>query len=66
MCDDVREEDQDNFEHLGKQEDDIEKIKEEARKRRDAILEKHRQRQLQKEQPGPVPCLDSKGKPSFH
>ncbi|CAM0875199.1 unnamed protein product [Alopecurus aequalis] len=54
------EEDQDNFEHLGKQEDDIEKIKEEARKRRDAILEKHRQRQLQKEQPGPVPCLDSK------
>nr|XP_051178734.1 uncharacterized protein LOC127293203 [Lolium perenne] len=56
-----KEEDQDNFEHFAKQEeDDPEKTKEEARKRRDAILEKHRQRQLQKEQQEPVPCLDSK------
>jgi serine/threonine-protein kinase PRP4 len=57
-----REEDQDNFEHFAKQEeDDPEKIKEEARKRRDAILEKHRQLQLQKQQQGPVPYLDNKG-----
>jgi serine/threonine-protein kinase PRP4 len=62
LCDDVREEDQDNFEHFAKQEeDDAEKTKEEARKRRDAILEKHRQSQLQKQQQEPVPCLDSKG-----
>ncbi|KAM0837080.1 hypothetical protein ACQ4PT_016204 [Festuca glaucescens] len=56
-----KEEDQDNFEHFAEQEeDDPEKTKEEARKGRDAILEKHRQRQLQKHQQEPVPCLDSK------
>ncbi|KAK1645024.1 hypothetical protein QYE76_062829 [Lolium multiflorum] len=56
-----KEEDHDNFEHFAEQEeDDPEKTKEEARKRRDAILEKHRQLQLQKQQQESVPCLDSK------
>lgn len=54
-----KEEDQGDFEHLAKQEeDDLKKIKEEARKRMNTILEKHRQHQLHKQQQGPVPCLD--------
>ncbi|XP_044368129.1 serine/threonine-protein kinase PRP4 homolog isoform X3 [Triticum aestivum] len=55
-----KEEDQSDFEHFAKQEeDDLKKTKEEARKRMDAILEKHRQRQFQKEHQGPVPFHDS-------
>ncbi|XP_048569339.1 serine/threonine-protein kinase PRP4 homolog isoform X3 [Triticum urartu] len=55
-----KEEDQGDFENFAKQEeDDLKKTKEEARKRMDAILEKHRQLQFQKEHQGPVPCHDS-------
>ena len=62
LCDGVREEDQGDFENFAKQEeDDLKKTKEEARKRMDAILEKHRQRQFQKEHQGPVPFHDSTG-----
>ncbi|KAE8786975.1 Pkinase domain-containing protein [Hordeum vulgare] len=54
-----KEEDQGGFEHFAKQEeDDLKKTKEEARKRMNAILEKHRQRQFQKEHQGPVTSLD--------
>ncbi|VAH95159.1 unnamed protein product [Triticum turgidum subsp. durum] len=55
-----KEGDQGDFENFAKQEeDDLKKTKEEARKRMDAILEKHRQLQFQKEHQGPVPCHDS-------
>lgn len=43
------------------QEDEEERIKEESRKRKQAILEKYRQKQMQKQQVEPVLDIFSKG-----
>lgn len=43
------------------EEDDPEKIKEEARRRKEAIMAKYRQQQLQTEQVESVPIRDNEG-----
>lgn len=62
-----REEEEEDYQEkieqqLAKQEEeDVDKIKEESRKRRQAILEKYKQQQLQKQQPESLPSISEKG-----
>ncbi|XP_020090646.1 serine/threonine-protein kinase prpf4B isoform X2 [Ananas comosus] len=62
----IREEEEEDYQEkieqqLAKQEEeDVDKIKEESRKRRQAILEKYKQQQLQKQQPESLPSISEK------